>query len=77
LKHIPLRMCIVCRVRLEQSELRRFVYNKSEILVFNGSGRSFYICKNCINDSNEKSLKRSLSRVCKREIKDLEIVRNG
>ncbi len=45
---------------------------------FSGSGRSFYLCDNCIKDG-EKKIKRPLSRICKKEIKfkDLEKIVYG
>ena len=45
---------------------------------FSGSGRSFYICVDCLNEG-EKKIKRPLSRICKKEIKliDLEKIVNG
>ncbi len=45
---------------------------------FDSSGRSFYLCKDCLNDG-EKKIKRPLSRICKKEIKliDLEKIVNG
>ena len=45
---------------------------------FDGVGRSFYLCSDCIKES-EKKLKKTLSRVCKKEIKltDLEKIIYG
>jgi len=70
-------MCINCRVVVNQKELRRFSFVESKIIDFTGFGRSFYVCTKCIDKCDIKSLKRSFSRTCKREIKDLEIVING
>jgi len=43
-----------------------------------GFGRSFYLCEKCIK-KGEKALKKPLSRICKKEIKkiDLEKIVNG
>jgi predicted RNA-binding protein YlxR (DUF448 family) len=50
-KEIKVRMCIVCRKRYAQKELIRlqFYKEKQEIVEFNGTGRSFYICKGCLS----------------------------
>ncbi len=75
MKHLPIRMCINCRMRLPQKELFRFVCKDKEIKKFEGSGRSFYICKKCISD--KRKLKRHLSKICKTEVNlDLEMIVN-
>lgn len=48
----PIRMCIVCRIRLPQKELIRLQCHDKKIVLYSGFGRSFYICKNC-SDSNK------------------------
>ena len=49
-KVIKVRMCIVCRKRYTQDSLIRlkFYKEKQKIVEFNGTGRSFYICKECL-----------------------------
>ena len=44
---------------------------------YNGIGRSFYLCSECLNEG--KKIKKALSRVCKKEIKltDLEKIIYG
>jgi len=59
----PLRMCISCRDRVAQSKLLRLQCNDGSIEVFKGSGRSFYICENCI--FLEKKVLKALMRQCK------------
>ncbi|MDA3055482.1 MULTISPECIES: hypothetical protein [unclassified Campylobacter] len=49
--HKPIRMCVICRVRLEKSELSKFAVKKE-------SGRSFYICNTCINQKDKNNKKR-------------------
>jgi len=55
-------MCVVCRERLTQSEMLRLQCQNKEIIAFSGIGRSFYICKDCIND---KKLDKIIQRICK------------
>jgi predicted RNA-binding protein YlxR (DUF448 family) len=59
----PIRMCISCRKRVIQNELLRLQCRDSQIEVFEGSGRSFYICQNCI--SEEKKVIKALMRQCR------------
>jgi len=54
-KSQPIRMCITCRSRHPQTSLIRLKLNGKEIVAFNGNGRSFYLCKECVID--EKKLK--------------------
>ena len=75
-----IRMCVVCRDRIEQKEMGRFQCKEKEIIPFSGIGRSFYVCKNCINS---KKLGKIIQRICKvdknqtekiiRRIKEIEI----
>ncbi|PNV84272.1 MAG: hypothetical protein C0627_01780 [Sulfurimonas sp.] len=64
----PLRMCISCRQRDVQNNLIRLQCIDSQLSLFRGSGRSFYICKICLED-NKKVLK-ALMRQCKSGDKD-------
>ncbi|PAF49101.1 hypothetical protein BKH41_03155 [Helicobacter sp. 12S02232-10] len=45
------RMCVCCRQRFMQSELFRLQINNAGIKLFDGNGRSFYLCEKCINSS--------------------------
>jgi predicted RNA-binding protein YlxR (DUF448 family) len=45
----PIRMCLNCRTRSEKKQLVRLQCVNSELVSFTNHGRSFYICKNCIN----------------------------
>ena len=56
------RMCVVCRVRIDRDEMLRLQCQNQNLSTFSGVGRSFYICKNCIND---KKLDKILQRICK------------
>jgi len=60
-------MCIVCKLRDVQSNLVRLQYKDKAVVNFTGSGRSFYVCKNCINNKN---LLKHFSRVCKTKIEN-------
>ncbi|MCD4667415.1 MAG: hypothetical protein K8R44_02265 [Sulfurimonas sp.] len=61
--HIPIRMCISCRDRYEQKLLVRLQCNDGSLEVFKKIGRSFYICKSCLD--NEKKVIKSLMRQCR------------
>ena len=46
----PVRMCVVCKNRFYQNELFRLQCINKKLIAFSGTGRSFYICKKCINN---------------------------
>jgi len=54
-KSQPIRMCITCRNRHPQKSLIRLKQDGKEIVAFDGIGRSFYLCVQCIQ--NEKKVK--------------------
>ena len=66
--HLPIRMCISCRERQTQNQLLRIQCIDGSIEIFDGIGRSFYICKNCLTQEN-KTLK-ALMRQCRSGEKD-------
>ena len=66
--HLPIRMCISCRDRYEQKLLVRLQCNEGLLEAFNGRGRSFYICKDCLEI--EKKVIKSLMRQCRSGEKD-------
>ena len=51
----PSRMCITCRSRHPQNTLIRLRQDGSKVVAFDGKGRSFYLCNDCVN--NEKKVK--------------------
>jgi len=53
-KSQPIRMCIMCRKREYQSSLFRLQLIDGLIVPYSGSGRSFYLCSECI--SNPKKI---------------------
>jgi len=62
------RMCVCCRKRDFQQNMLRLRCSDSNIEIFKGSGRTFYLCDNCLED--DKKLSRSLMRQCKSGDKD-------
>jgi len=54
-KSQPIRMCITCRSRYPQNTMIRLILSGKEVVLFNGSGRSFYLCDDCVR--NEKKVK--------------------
>jgi len=66
--HQPIRMCISCRKREYQKDLKRFLCKKGKIEPFLKEGRSFYLCHECLEV--DKKLKKALMRICKSANKD-------
>jgi predicted RNA-binding protein YlxR (DUF448 family) len=54
-KSQPIRMCIACRSRHPQNTLIRLKLSGKEVVAFDGFGRSFYLCDECVK--NEKKVK--------------------
>jgi uncharacterized protein len=61
--HQPTRMCISCREREAQSKLLRLSCVDGKISLFQGVGRSFYLCSTCQED--DKKLSRAILRQCR------------
>lgn len=61
--HQPIRMCVLCRERDTQDKLFRLQCVDGELSNFNGNGRSFYICKDCI--CQDKKAMKAVMRQCK------------
>jgi len=61
--HLPTRMCLSCRERSSQNALLRLQCIDGSIERFSGSGRSFYLCKNCLDQ--EKKVLKALMRQCR------------
>ncbi|EEC25423.1 hypothetical protein HPB128_21g185 [Helicobacter pylori B128] len=51
---IKIRMCVACRMRQPQKDLLRLKSFENQIVEFDGKGRSFYVCGNCLKNG-EKS----------------------
>ncbi|MDA3947502.1 MAG: DUF448 domain-containing protein [Helicobacteraceae bacterium] len=56
-------MCVACRERFEQKALLRLQCKQQHLISYSGSGRSFYLCFDCVE--NEKKVTRALARACK------------
>ncbi len=48
--HKPIRMCVVCRQKFFKEELYRMQCRDNKLIKWQGIGRSFYICVNCIDN---------------------------
>ncbi len=58
-----IRMCVVCKKRDFQKDLLRFKSLESTLQLYEGSGRSFYVCYECLQkDGIQKSMKRFVSK---------------
>ena len=57
-KHIPIRMCIVCKNRFRFKVVLGDIVPKAE------HGRSGYLCQNCI-EREDKVLQKAFSKICK------------
>ncbi len=76
---LPIRTCIACRDKQDKKLLTRLQCNNKKLTDFTGVGRSFYLCKACINDS--KKTEKALYRYCKNKddyiVQLKEILANG
>ena len=58
-----IRMCVSCRDRNIQEDMQRLQCVDGMLKIFDGNGRTFYLCDKCLND--EKKLLKALMRQCK------------
>ena len=72
-KNEPIRMCIACRERELQKKLIRLQQNDNTVFPYTGLGRSFYLCKVCLDD--EKKLAKALMRQCRTSDKNKLMIR--
>ncbi|MEA3331876.1 MAG: hypothetical protein U9Q29_09310 [Campylobacterota bacterium] len=61
--HKPIRMCCSCRTREAQENLLRLRCKEGTLEEYSGNGRSFYICKTCLNE--EKKVLKAIMRQCR------------
>ncbi|AFI03980.1 DUF448 domain-containing protein [Helicobacter cetorum] len=54
---IKIRMCVACRIRQSQDDLLRLKSFEGALIDFDGKGRSFYVCKDCLKGGEKKLLK--------------------
>ncbi|MCK5110010.1 MAG: DUF448 domain-containing protein [Arcobacteraceae bacterium] len=75
----PIRTCISCREKFEQTTLVRLQCIDKNLKPFSGSGRSFYLCNDCLK--NQKRCEKALYRQCRNKDNYFEqlkeIVENG
>jgi predicted RNA-binding protein YlxR (DUF448 family) len=78
-KSQPIRMCISCRDRHPQKSLIRLKLEGKDVVVFDGKGRSFYLCDSCSkNEKKIKGLTKRFKQDEERFVKLLkELVKNG
>lgn len=57
----PIRMCINCRERTEQSNLFRFQCSNGKLVPYQNRGRSLYICRDC---SKRDTTVKKISKLC-------------
>jgi len=78
-KSQPIRMCISCRDRHPQKSLIRLKLEGKDVVVFDGKGRSFYLCSMCVkNEKKIKGLTKRFKQDEERFVKLLkELVKNG
>ncbi|MBN2817191.1 MAG: DUF448 domain-containing protein [Campylobacterales bacterium] len=66
--HQPTRMCVSCRTRTQQHSLLRLSCVDGDIVLYSGTGRSFYLCSDCQED--EKKISKALMRQCRSNKKE-------
>ncbi|RDU65345.1 DUF448 domain-containing protein [Helicobacter didelphidarum] len=57
-------MCITCRERSLQKNLIRFKFSESRLELYDGNGRSFYMCSECLHTKKGcNSLKKIVTKI--------------
>ena len=79
IKHVPIRKCIACNTRANQSDLLRITFNGTELKVDEvkkNEGRGCYLCKNskCFENAIKK---KAFQRTFKRAFSSDEIEKIG
>lgn len=59
----PIRMCVACRGKFNKDELLRLQCIDKNLIQYDGTGRSFYLCDVCCDDT--KRVINSIYRQCK------------
>jgi len=72
-KSQPIRMCIACRSRHPQNTLIRVKLSGKEVVVYDGIGRSFYLCCDCVK--NEKKVKGLVKRFKQNEERFVKLLK--
>jgi len=68
-KSKPIRMCISCRKREPQQELYRLQNREGILVKYQGIGRSFYLCNDCLNS---KHIEKKIAGRMKLDLKSVE-----
>ncbi len=68
-KSNPVRMCVSCRKRNPQQKLYRLQKDGSILVKYQGFGRSFYLCKVCLNS---KHIEKKIAGRMKLDIESVE-----
>jgi len=68
----PIRMCVSCRSREAQGNLIRLKHENKHVVVYDGSGRSFYLCSVC--SKNQKKIKSLAKRFGENEERLLKLL---
>ena len=78
-KSEPVRMCISCRKRVAQKTLVRLQQEGNQVISYQGCGRSFYLCHECISDKKRiKGLTKRFKQDEEQFVKLLkELIKNG
>lgn len=53
----PIRMCIICKKRLDKYELHSFKIINNELKFDLNIGRSLYLCSDCLNKNHNDFIK--------------------
>jgi len=72
-------MCITCRKRESQKTLIRLQLVDNRIVAYQGSGRSFYLCRSCSEDEKKMQGMAKRFKVARSEISTIlkELEKNG
>jgi len=75
----PIRMCLSCRQRYTQKSMIRLQQYANQVIKYQGYGRSFYLCMDCIE--NRKKIKNVTKRLKQDEERFVtllkELTKNG
>lgn len=68
-----IRTCVCCRGKILQKDLIRFRYQTNLLELYNGAGRSFYICHECLENKHRafKSIKRIVKNGLERDFEEI------
>jgi len=70
-KRVPIRMCIACQKREFQKELIRVQKRENKMILYSGEGRSFYLCKACLDGKHISNIISGRMKIDKRSVEAL------